>query len=379
MPSLPPASAGAPLYEVDTPALIVDLDAMERNIAAMAAFTTRAGVRLRPHAKTHKSPLVAARQIEAGAVGQCCQKVSEAQVLVEGGVRDVLVTNQVWGAAKLQRLAALARQARIGVCVDAAENVDALAAAARCFGSVIEVLVEIDVGGKRCGVMPGAAAVALAQRIAASDGLTFGGLQAYFGTAQHFRSPEERRRAIADAGEGVRTTLAGLAGVGLVARTVGGAGTGTFQHEAASGLWNELQPGSYVFMDADYARNEPDPDNAMPRFEHALFVLASVMSAVAGNRSIVDAGHKALGNDSGMPTVWQRGDLTYQQPSDEHGTLIVASSGRRPDPGEKLLLVPGHCDPTVNLYDWYVGVRGLEAGRGHVECVWPVAARGAVL
>ncbi|MEZ5842614.1 MAG: DSD1 family PLP-dependent enzyme [Hyphomicrobiaceae bacterium] len=381
MPPFPPARPGDPFDRIDTPALVVDLDAMERNLTAMATFAARAGVRLRPHAKTHKSPLIAARQIALGAVGQCCQKVSEAAVLIEGGVRDVLVTNQIWGTAKLDRLAALARQAKVGVCVDEAANVDALCAAAERLGATIEVLVEIDVGGRRCGVDPGADAVALARRIVASPGLTFGGLQAYFGTAQHRRTPAERRDAIAAAGQAVRTTLEALAGAGLVARTVGGAGTGTFRHEAASGLWNELQTGSYVFMDADYALNEPDPDNDAPRFEHALFVLTGVLSARGADRAVVDAGHKALGNDSGFPVIWRRPDLSYSRPADEHGAILVSPGGSRPAPGERLLLVPGHCDPTVNLHDWYVGVRGLGSGRDgcHVECVWPVAARGAVL
>ncbi|MGA7328033.1 MAG: DSD1 family PLP-dependent enzyme [Rhodomicrobium sp.] len=375
MPQMPPARIGAAFDEIDTPALLIDLADFERNLDTMADHSRHMGVRLRPHGKTHKSPLVAAKQIARGAVGICCQKVSEAEIFVAAGIADVLISNEVVGAAKLARVASLARHAKIGVCADNAEAVQALAAAADKARTVIEVLVEIDVGAGRCGVVPGRAAVALAEEIARHRSLSFSGLQSYYGTAQHLRSPQERRDAIARASELTAETVYLLGKAGFPCRTVAGAGTGTYPLEAKSGVWNEIQPGSYIFMDADYARNEPGSD--APAFENALFVLATVMS-LSPDRAILDAGHKALSNDSGFPTVCGRPEVPYGRPSDEHGTLSIGGSPWRPKLGEKVLLIPGHCDPTVNLYDWYVGVRNFGSGDAYVEALWPVAARGAL-
>jgi D-serine deaminase-like pyridoxal phosphate-dependent protein len=373
----PPAQIGAPFSEIDTPALVIDLDALERNLDAMAAAGRRLGVRLRPHAKTHKSPVIAAKQIARGAAGICCQKLAEAEIFVASGIGDVLITNEIVGPQKLERLAHLGRQARIGVCADNAGAVETLAAAAERAGSHIEVLVEIDVGQRRCGVPPGPAAVELAAKIASFPSLSFAGLQAYSGSAQHMRTLEERRAAISSARELTAETVRLLGRAGFECRTVGGGGTGTYELEGASGVWNELQPGSYVFMDADYAKNSWDREGGAPVFEHALFVLAAVMSLSTG-WGVADAGHKALSNDSGFPTVFGKTGVSYEQPSDEHGVLNLGSSPWRPTLGEKLLLIPGHCDPTVNLYDWFVGVRHFGTPRACVEALWPVAARGAI-
>lgn len=376
-----PARIGSPLADVDTPALLIDLDAFERNLKRMADFARSAGVRVRPHSKTHKSPDIAARQVALGAVGVCCQKVSEAEVLVAGGIGDVLVSNEVAGRAKLERLAALARKARVAVCVDSIDSIPELeaAVAAAGGGAKLSVLVEIDVGGRRCGTSPGAPAAAIAARIAKSPHLTFGGLQAYQGSAQHIRSAEERREKIAIATACVRETLAALAEVGLKADTIGGGGTGTYENEAASRVYNELQPGSYIFMDADYGRNHRADGGLFDAYEHALFVYATVMSAPAPDRRIVDAGLKAFAVDSGMPVPWNMDGVVYHRPSDEHGVLdVTACKGTPPARGDKVLLVPGHCDPTVNLHDWYVGIRGMGTATAKVECLWPVAARGAL-
>ncbi len=361
MPVKPPAAVGMTLAEVDTPALVIDLDAFERNLQRMADFAARAGVRLRAHAKTHKSPDIAVRQVALGAVGVCCQKVSEAEVMVAGGIADVLVSNEVAGAAKLDRLAALARQAKVGVCVDDADNVAELEAAAAKAGTMLDVLVEIDVGARRCGVAPGDPAARLAELVAKAPHLSFAGLQAYHGSAQHVREAGERKALIALAAELVEETRRALAAAGLEARIVSGAGTGTCENEAASGVWNELQCGSYVFMDADYARNKRADGSAFGDYEHALFVYATVMSAPAPERAVVDAGLKAFSVDSGLPLPWKLPGAVYQRPSDEHGVLDLGNcpEPERPRRGDKVLLVPGHCDPTVNLHDWYVGVRGL--------------------
>ncbi|MCO6416823.1 DSD1 family PLP-dependent enzyme [Siccirubricoccus sp. KC 17139] len=363
----PPAEPGMREEEVDTPALILDLDAFEANLDAMAALLAPTGAKLRAHAKTHKSAVIAKLQMARGAVGQCVQKVAEAEALAWGGIPDILVSNQVVGARKLNRLMALARIANVAVCADDAEQVAAIAAAAEAAGVRIPVLVEIDCGAARCGVAPGPAAVALAEAIAGSHHLRFGGLQSYQGSAQHKRAPEEREAAIGHAAEVTRRTVEQLRQRGLDCPIVGGGGTGTFALEAASGVYTEIQAGSYTFMDADYARNQVPPP-----FRHSLFVLATVMSRAIPGVAVVDAGHKAVSVDSGLPQVWQRPSLRYVGASDEHGKLLV-EDGEAPALGEKLRLVPGHCDPTVDRYDWYVGVRG-----GRVECLWPIAARGGM-
>lgn len=377
MPLPPPAQAGQSFNEIDTPALVLDLDAFERNLVTMAAYTQGHGVRLRPHAKTHKSPEIALRQIAHGAVGQCVQKVSEAEILVAGGVHDVLVSNEVAGAAKLDRLAQLARQAKISLCVDHLDGVREAADAAARHDVVLDILVEIDVGGRRCGVAPGEAAVRIAEAVARSNTLRFGGLQAYHGTAQHMRSIDERSEAIERAGVSVRNTVERLTQAGLSCATIGGAGTGTYEIETGSGLWNEIQAGSYVFMDADYARNRQANGEPFRNFEHALFVLAGVMSKPTPDRAVVDAGHKAAAIDSGLPVPFRREGLVYSKPSDEHGVL-TGDPIAVPHRGDRILLVPGHCDPTVNLHDWYVCVRGLHTADAHVEALWPIAARGAL-
>ncbi|MDH4059360.1 MAG: DSD1 family PLP-dependent enzyme [Aquincola sp.] len=367
------AQPGDPVDAIDTPALVVDLDAMDRNLAAMAAFSLERGVRLRPHAKTHKSAWIARRQIEGGAVGVCVQKTSEAEALAALGVADLYISNEVVDAAKLARVAALAARVRLAIAVDSVEGVDRLAAAMRASRAPIDVFVEIDVGHGRCGAAPRDAA-ALARRIR-DAGLRFAGLQAYQGRAQHLRGVQERRAAIEVAAEAVRAARAALDAVRIDCALVTGAGSGSFVLEAASGLWGELQCGSYVFMDRDYADNEAMPD--APRFEHALFVKSQVMSRHA-DRAVIDAGHKSHAIDSGLPRIWRRDDLVFANGGDEHG-IVRAQEGqaRLPTLGEALWLVPGHCDPTVNLHDTMVGVRG-GLDRGVVERLIAVDARGAL-
>jgi D-serine deaminase-like pyridoxal phosphate-dependent protein len=368
----PPAEIGTPVADIETPALVIDLDAFERNIAKMAAFAKEAGVRVRPHAKTHKSTAIALRQIAHGACGQCVQKVGEAEALVRGGVTDVLVSNEVVGERKLRRLASLAKDAKVALCFDSADQVDAASRVAQSFGVELGGLVEIEVGMERCGVKPGRDAAVLARRIADAPGLRFRGLQAYHGRAQHMATYQERAQAIAYAIDAVHETLRALEAEKLSCELIGGAGTGTFAIEAASGVYNELQVGSYVFMDTEYARIGGRDGGRYTEFEHSLFVLASVISVPAADRAIVDAGLKSYSAERGPPWVHGLDDVEVTGVSDEHGKLKVGANAKRLSVGEKVWLIPGHCDPTVNLHDWYVGVRN-----GRVEALWPISARGA--
>src|SRR5436305_602392 len=368
----PHAEIGAAVEDIATPALVVALDALDRNIAKMADFARLAGVRVRPHAKTHKSAAIALRQIAQGACGQCVQKVGEAEALVRGGVRDVLVSNQVVGERKLRRLAALAKDARIALCFDSAEQVDAASCVAREFGVELGALVEIDVGMERCGIAPGKAAADLARRIADAPNLKFRGLQAYHGRAQHLPTHQQRAQAIASAVDAVRETLDALKAEDLDCEIVAGAGTGTFALETESGVYNELQVGSYVFMDTEYARIGNKDGGLYTAFEHSLFVLASVISTPTIDRVIVDAGLKSYSGEKGSPWVHGREDVQLTNMSDEHGKLVLGPKAKKLKAGERVWLIPGHCDPTVNLHDWYVGVRN-----GRVEALWPISARGA--
>ena len=364
------AQVGDDVSAIDTPALVIDLDAMDRNLAAMAAFARERGLRLRPHAKMHKSGTIALLQMRAGAVGVCVQKVGEAEALADAGVSDIYISNEVIAPAKLARVAALAGRVTLALAVDSTLGIDRLAQALMAAGTSVGVFVEIDVGQGRCGVAP-AAAGALAHQVV-SHGLRFAGLQAYHGRAQHLRTAAAREAAIRHAVALVRAAQASITSAGMHCPLVTGAGSGSFAVEAASGVYGELQCGSYLFMDGDYADNEATP--GAPEFEHALFVKSQVMSAGASH-AVVDAGHKSHAIDSGLPRVCQR-ELAYANGGDEHGILTPLRAGAPLPPlGETVWLVPGHCDPTVNLHEHYVAVRGGLA-RGVVEAVWPIEARG---
>ena len=368
----PPATVGMALEEVDTPALLVDLDAFEYNLARMAAAAADGRVQLRPHAKTHKCAEIALQQMALGAVGVCCQKVSEAEALVDHGVSDILVSNEIVDGHKLGRLVSLAARATIAVCVDDVGTVDRLNAIAAAHLAEIAVFVEIDVGGDRCGVDPGEPALRLAERIAGASNLRFRGLQAYQGRAQHIRAAVDREGAAGRAGAAVQRTLDLLNSHGLRCDTVTGGGTGTYALEIASGVYTELQAGSYIFMDVDYRANRTREGAEYSEFRQSLFVYTQVMSAPGRQYAIVDAGLKALAIDEGMPAVDGQPMVAYCRPSDEHGMLDVSGSPGVFRVGDKLKLIPGHCDPTVNLHDWFVAMRG-----GRVEALWPIVARGA--
>jgi len=366
------ARIGDALAAIDTPALVLDLDAFGRNLGAMQAAADAAGVALRPHAKAHKTPAIALAQLQRGAVGICCQKVSEALPFLQAGVTSIHISNQVAGPAKAALLAQLAGHGRFSVCVDHAQQVADLAAATAAAGSTLAVFVEIDIGQGRCGVADAPAVLRLLDALAPHPQLRFGGLQAYHGGVQHVRSHAERRACALRAGERAAAVVAALAAAGVACPVVTGGGSGSVEFDLAGGVYTELQPGSYVGMDADYGRNEAAGALC---FEQALFLATTVMSSGDGSRCIVDAGLKSLAVDSGLPLVWEGGApstaLAYTAANDEHGIVRATGGAPLPPLGSPLLLVPGHCDPTFNLHDTLVAVRG-----GLVESLWPVAARG---
>ncbi|MFN4155504.1 MAG: 3-hydroxy-D-aspartate aldolase BhcC [Paracoccaceae bacterium] len=368
-----PALPGMDEADIQTPCLVLDLDALERNIKKMGDYARAHGMRHRVHGKMHKSVDVAKLQEKlGGSVGVCCQKVSEAEVFARGGIRDVLVSNQVRDPAKIDRLARLPKLgARTIVCVDMLDNVADLSAAAVRHGTVIECLVEIDCGAGRCGVGTTAEVVAIARAIDAAPGLKFAGLQAYQGAMQHMDSYDDRRAKIDLAVAQVRDAVDTLKAEGIDCDIVGGGGTGSYYFESTSGVYNELQCGSYAFMDADYGRILDKDGKRIDQgeWENALFILTSVMSHAKADKAIVDAGLKAQSVDSGLPVIFGRTDVKYVKCSDEHGVVDDPAGVLKVN--DKLRLVPGHCDPTCNVHDWYVGVRG-----GKVEVVWPVSARG---
>lgn len=366
-----PAKVGFLVQDVDTPALLVELEALERNMSRMAHGVARTGAKLRPHAKSHKCPAIALRQIELGAVGVCCQKVSEAEAMIDGGIRDVLITNQIVGSSKLAKLTDLARRASVAVCVDDIEHIEALSSAAQAANVVVGVLVEIDVGTNRCGVPPGTAALELARKVAAAPALRFRGLQAYSGAAQHQREHIKRVEAAKDAIAWCSATRDLLQLNGIECAVISGAGTGTWQEDASSRVYTELQPGTYLFMDADYMRNLDADGNMCLEFEQSLFVWTTVISRSAATRAVVDAGLKAVSIDKGMPLVHGVDGADYVRASDEHGVLSLRNEPKTVQLGTKLRLVPGNCDPTVNLHDWLVAIR-----HGRVEELWPISARG---
>ncbi len=368
-----PAAIGMDEADIQTPCLILDLDALERNIKKMGDYAKAHGMRHRVHGKMHKSVDVAKLQEQiGGAVGVCCQKVSEAEVFARGGIKDVLVSNQVRDPLKIDRLARLPKLgARTIVCVDDVNNVADLSAAAVKHGTELEVFVEIDCGAGRCGVTTTPAVIEIAKAVEAAPNLKFTGIQAYQGAMQHLDTYEARKEKLDIAIAMVKDAVDGLKAEGIDCELVSGGGTGSYYFESNSGVYNELQCGSYAFMDADYGRILDEHGNRIDQgeWENALFILTSVMSHSKADKAICDAGLKAQSVDSGLPFIYGREDVEYLKCSDEHG--VIGDPDGVLKVNDKLRLVPGHCDPTCNVHDWYVGVRG-----GKVEALWPVSARG---
>ncbi|MGV6873384.1 3-hydroxy-D-aspartate aldolase BhcC [Pseudochelatococcus sp. B33] len=368
-----PALPGMDEADIQTPCLILDLDALERNIRKLGDYARAHDMRHRAHGKMHKSVDVLKLQMElGGAIGVCCQKVSEAEVFARAGIKDILVTNEVRDPAKIDRLARLPNYgASVIVCVDDVSNIADLSAAAQKHGTELGVFVEIDCGAGRCGVKTTADVLDIARAAAAASNLVFKGLQAYQGAMQHLDRYEDRKAKLDAAIAQVKEAVEALKAEGLKPEIVSGGGTGSYYFESNSGVYNELQCGSYAFMDGDYGRILDKDGNRIDHgeWENSLFILTSVMSHAKPHLAVVDAGLKAQSVDSGLPFIYGRDDVKYIKCSDEHGVVEDPQGVLKIN--EKLRLVTGHCDPTCNVHDWYVGVRN-----GKVETLWPVSARG---
>lgn len=356
---------GATIQELDTPALLLDLDAFERNIQTMSAFFADKPTALRPHAKTHKCPHVALRQLEAGAIGITCAKVSEAEVMAQAGVTDILIANQVIGPIKIARLTELAGHCDMMVAVDDVNNVQELSEACSAKTVSLRVLIEVDVGMGRCGVQPGKATQELARHVAQAPNLRFAGLLAYEGHLVSIVDPDEKAQKVKQAFAPLLDTCQRLAQMGLPVEIVSAGGTGTYDVTGTCKPVTEIEAGSYVFMDSSYRQVRPE-------FETALTVLVTIISRPTHQRAIVDAGKKSLTTEFGLPEVYDVDGLQLRSLSEEHGALaITGSDGRQCRPGDKILILPSHCCTTVNLYDVLHVFRD-----GIVVDVWPIAGRG---
>ena len=359
---------------LNTPVLVLDVDALDRNIARMAALAAARGMALRPHSKTHKSVDVARRQIAAGAVGQCCAKLGEAEALADGGVHGLHITSPVVSPAAVARLAELnGRIDGLMTVIDHPDNARALAAAVAARGGVLDVVIDVDPGIRRTGVASAEAAVALAEVVATLPALHFAGVQFYCGAEQHIEGFAERRAAMAAKADYLRSVIAALTEAGHPPRIITGGGTGTHAIDLEMGLFTELQVGSYVFMDHQYAVCALTEGEANP-FETSLMVDARVVSANAGPLVTVDAGIKAFATEAGPPPVLSGAPegSNYAFMGDEHGAIVLPpGANARPALGDRVILATPHCDPTVNLYDTYHVVQG-----DTLTALWPVSARG---
>lgn len=357
---------GTPKADLDTPALCLDIEAVEANIQRMADYFRDSPVRLRPHAKTHKCPTLARMQIVAGAIGITCAKLGEAEVMAAAGIKDILIANQVIGAGKITRLVNLAGYTEVMVAVDDATNVAELDAAARAKGVRLRVLVELNIGMNRCGVLPGEPALALARCVVASPGLRFEGLMGYEGHTVFIQDPDERREKTEASVKLLVDTADLLRCHGIPVNIVSSGGTGTSLITGRYPGVTEIEVGSYITMDSQY-REEVGVD-----FDYGLTVLATVTSVQSPDRAIIDAGLKTITRDFGLPRLiapagWELVDL-----SEEHGHLRRVG-GESLKPGDKVEIVPNHGCTTINLHDEYHVLR-----RRVLEAVWPIAARGKV-
>jgi D-serine deaminase-like pyridoxal phosphate-dependent protein len=359
------------IASLDTPALLVDLDLVEANIAALMERLRPSGVRVRPHLKTAKCPEVARLLLAAGAQGFCVAKLGEAEALAASGIDDLLITSEIAGPAKLARMAALhQRHPLIKIVVDSVAGAEMLAAACAGADRPLDVLIELNVGQNRCGVLPGEPALALAQAIGGLPSLRLVGLQGYEGHLQHIGDPLEKAQRVSHAMGQLVTTAELLRDSAFAIEVVTTGGTGTCALCAAQPGVTEVQPGSFVFMDAAY-RSALGPDSG---YANALVVLSTVVSRPAPGRAVVDAGLKALSNDMGSATLRDLPGVSYRPGGDEHGILEWAGEAdAQLAIGDQVALIPSHIDTTVNLHELYQVQRG-----GALVASWPILTRGKI-
>jgi D-serine deaminase-like pyridoxal phosphate-dependent protein len=356
---------GTHYLELDTPALLLDLDAFQRNVNKMAQFFADKPTSLRPHAKTHKCPEIARRQIQAGAIGITCAKVGEAEVMAQAGIQDILIANQVVGEVKIDRLTDLAARCELMVAVDDPANVAALSRACRAKGVTMRILVEVDIGMNRCGVQPGAPALSLAQQVTDSPNLQLAGLMGYEGHLVSIADSKERRTRVLQALVPLQETRDLLQKNGLSVAIVSGGGTGTYDISGAQPPMTEIEAGSYVFMDASYIKVRPE-------FETSLTILSSVVSRPTPERIVTDAGMKAITTDHGLPVPIGIPGASSKHLSEEHGRLELDDPETvQLRPGDKVRLIPAHCCTNVNLYDNLHVIQD-----GALVDIWPITARG---
>ncbi len=353
--------------ELDTPALLINLDKMETNIQKMAIFFTTVSTELRPHLKTHKTPIIAHKQIAAGAIGITCAKLGEAEAVIHAGIRDVLIANQIVGSHKIARLINLAKHSEIMVAVDNAHNVQAISDAATAKGVTIRILVEVNIGMDRCGVEPGQPTLELARQICQSPNLKFEGLMGYEGHTVAKPNRTERETATREAMHRLIETKHFVEQQGVEVSIMSGGGTGTFDITGSMPEMTEVQAGSYVFMDSTYHNVE----GVGGKFDNALSVLATVVSRPEQDRVIVDTGLKVLTKEFGIPQPIRIPGLEMIGLSEEHGKMLVSNGDVSLEPGDKLEILPTHCCTNVNLHDRYYGIRNEI-----VESVWEITARG---
>jgi D-serine deaminase-like pyridoxal phosphate-dependent protein len=360
---IPSQQVGIQKKDIDTPALVIDLPIMEENIVRMAQFARNQGVNLRPYIKTHKSPILARKQMRAGAVGVGCATIQEAEMMANAGIKDILIGNQVMGPVKIARLMNLAKKADTAVAVDSYSNVDELSAMAKASKAKVRILVELDVGAHRCGIQPGEPALKLAQYVAKAPGLEFCGFMGYESHLQLIADPEEKlARVKKEVGALVETANMAKA-AGLNVKIVSASGTLTYKQTGSLPGITEIQPGTYIFMDARYYALQTD-------FRCALTVLTTIISHPADNYIIVDAGHKALSSDGGMPEVKDLPGAKLVRMWEEHGKIELSQPMPELKVGDKVEIYPSHVCTTVNLHGKYFAIRN-----DRVEAVWETFTR----
>ncbi|MSQ08195.1 MAG: DSD1 family PLP-dependent enzyme [Dehalococcoidia bacterium] len=355
---------GTPVHDLDTPALIVDLDIAEANILKMQAFANKSGVALRPHVKNHKSPYWARKQIAAGAIGVCVAKVSEAEVMAEGGIGDIFVANEIVTAPKISRLMSVAARAKVAVAVDTEQNLKDLSAAAQKHGVELGVLVDVNVRINRCGVEPGAPAVALARKASGMPGIRFEGFMGYEGHIAGAGIDPAARKETIDSLDKLLFTVRAAEDAGIPVKVVSSGGTSTYTVTGAIERVTEIQAGSYIFMDGAYLKEMDD-------FTSAMTVLGTVISRPTADKAILDCGLKSVSNSSGQPRIVGTPGAEFLALNAEHGHVKLEGEARKLKVGDKVHLLPMHGESTINIHNEYFCIR-----KGVLEAVIPVAARG---